>query len=71
MYGRFGSTVTVLSGCVALTLANVASYWTVKMSLAWIALTYGALNGAAVGVVYSVPILVGCQWFPNGKGLVS
>lgn len=70
-YRRFGCLVTMSVGCVALTGATLISYLTAKASLVWIAVTYGALNGAGTGFVYSVPILVGYKWFPNFKGLVS
>ncbi len=33
-------------------------------------LTYGAIVGIGVGIIYGVPISVVAKWFPNKKGLV-
>lgn len=38
-------------------------------SLPVLVLTYGAIAGAGVGIVYGVPIAVVAKWFPDRKGL--
>ncbi|XP_037077941.1 oxalate:formate antiporter-like [Pollicipes pollicipes] len=70
-YRRFGPRLTIAVGSVVSTAGIALANLAVDKSLAWVEVTYGFLNGLGVGLVYTVPILVGYKWFPKNKGLVS
>lgn len=71
LYRKYGPRVVIVTGCLLSSGAIALTSLTVKTSIWWLTLTYGALNGCGVGFVYGVPLLVGYRWFPHNKGLVS
>ncbi|XP_037088871.1 monocarboxylate transporter 9-like [Pollicipes pollicipes] len=71
LYQRYGPRSVVLLGSVMASGAIALTSLTVDSSLLWVTMTYSVLNGLGVGLVYSVPMLVGHRWFPDRKGLVN
>ncbi|XP_037084343.1 L-lactate transporter-like [Pollicipes pollicipes] len=71
LYERCGPRLVVLLGSVVASGATALTSVSVKTSLMWVIMTYGVMNGVGMGLVYTVPLLVGCKWFPNSKGRVS
>ncbi len=41
------------------------------MAFLWIALTYGVIGGAGIGLAYVCPIAALVKWFPDIKGLIT
>lgn len=41
------------------------------MGFLWIALTYGVIGGAGIGLAYVCPIAALVKWFPDIKGLIT
>ncbi|MBD2595099.1 OFA family MFS transporter [Nostoc spongiaeforme FACHB-130] len=64
---RFGSRKITAVGGVIMGLGYVLS--SLDGNLQLLTLTYGAIAGAGVGIVYGVPLAVIAKWFPDKKGI--
>ncbi|OCQ89061.1 MFS transporter [Nostoc sp. MBR 210] len=64
---RFGSRKITAFGGVIMGLGYVLS--SLDGNLQLLTLTYGAIAGAGVGIVYGVPLAVIAKWFPDKKGI--
>lgn len=47
------------------------TYYTVKVSLFMVILTYGLLSGLGISLAYVSPLACGMQWYPHRKGLIN
>ena len=56
----------LLAGLVDIIFADNA-----LMAFLWIALTYGVIGGAGIGLAYVCPIAALVKWFPDIKGLIT
>ncbi len=64
---RYGATkVTAVGGTVVGLGYFLSSF---ANSIPLLIVTYGAIAGAGIGIVYGVPIAVTAKWFPDRKGL--
>ncbi|WP_310484177.1 OFA family MFS transporter [Chamaesiphon sp. VAR_48_metabat_403] len=64
---RYGaSKVTAVGGTIVGLGYFLSSF---ANSIPLLIITYGAIAGAGIGVVYGVPIAVTAKWFPDRKGL--
>ncbi|MBU7581890.1 MAG: OFA family MFS transporter [Nostoc sp. TH1S01] len=64
---RFGSRMITAVGGVIMGLGYILS--SLNGNLQLLAITYGAIAGAGVGIVYGVPLAVIAKWFPDKKGI--
>jgi MFS transporter, OFA family, oxalate/formate antiporter len=64
---RYGATTITAVGGAIVGLGYFLSSFATSIPL--LAITYGAIAGAGVGIVYGVPIAVTAKWFPDRKGL--
>jgi MFS transporter, OFA family, oxalate/formate antiporter len=64
---RYGATTVTAVGGVIVGLGYFLSSFATSIPL--LAITYGVIAGAGVGIVYGVPIAVTAKWFPDRKGL--
>jgi MFS family permease len=64
---RFGTRRTTALGAVVVGLGYILSSF--AGGIGALAVTYGAVGGTGIGIVYGVPILVMSRWFPDRKGL--
>ncbi len=64
---RYGATTVTAVGGVVVGLGYFLSSFATSIPL--LAITYGVIAGAGVGIVYGVPIAVTAKWFPDLKGL--
>jgi MFS transporter, OFA family, oxalate/formate antiporter len=64
---RYGATTVTAVGGAIVGLGYFLSSFATSIPL--LAITYGAIAGAGVGIVYGVPIAVTAKWFPDRKGL--
>ena len=77
---KYGNRVSITLGGSLLCLAMLLSYWSVNNFYAF-CLTFGLLNGIAVGLIYSAPLTAGCnhsfdlyiamKWFPKNRGFAN
>ncbi|MBD2301870.1 OFA family MFS transporter [Nostoc sp. FACHB-87] len=64
---RFGSRTITAVGGVIMGLGYILS--SLDGNLQLLTVTYGAIAGAGVGIVYGVPLAVIAKWFPDKKGI--
>jgi MFS family permease len=64
---RIGVRKITAIGAIVMGLGYILSSFATSLPL--LVLTYGAIAGAGVGIVYGVPIAVVAKWFPDRKGL--
>jgi MFS transporter, OFA family, oxalate/formate antiporter len=64
---RYGATTVTAVGGLIVGLGYFLSSFATSIPL--LAITYGVIAGAGVGIVYGVPIAVTAKWFPDLKGL--
>ncbi|WP_228058653.1 OFA family MFS transporter [Nostoc sp. LEGE 06077] len=64
---RFGTRRITAVGGVIMGLGYILS--SLNGNLQVLALTYGVIAGAGVGIVYGVPLAVIAKWFPDKKGI--
>ncbi|MBD2487838.1 OFA family MFS transporter [Aulosira sp. FACHB-615] len=64
---RFGSRTITSVGGVIMGLGYILS--SLDGNLQLLTVTYGAIAGAGVGIVYGVPLAVIAKWFPDKKGI--
>ncbi|CAL1545164.1 unnamed protein product [Lymnaea stagnalis] len=68
---RFGPKLTALLGGWCMSLGVMLTYFAVKQSFVLTIITYGAVFGFGIGIVYSIPLACSMRWFPERKGLVN
>lgn len=64
---RFGPRRIIAVGAMIMGLGYVASGFV--QNIGSMMVTYGAIAGAGVGIVYGVPLAVIAKWFPDQKGI--
>jgi MFS family permease len=64
---RIGTRITTAIGGIVVGLGYILSSFATQVE--FLALTYGAIAGIGVGIVYGVPMVVASRWFPDKKGL--
>ena len=77
---KYGNRVSITLGGSLLCLAMLLSYWSVNNFYTF-CLTFGLLNGIAVGLIYSAPLTAGfiqiiisyiaMKWFPKNRGFAN
>ncbi|KAF0297411.1 Monocarboxylate transporter 13 [Amphibalanus amphitrite] len=68
---RFGPRLTILAGSVLCSVGMALTCLTVQTSFATTTLSYGLMSGVGIGLAYTSPLMVGYQWFPHNRGVVS
>ncbi|KAH9498550.1 hypothetical protein Btru_007039 [Bulinus truncatus] len=68
---RIGPKLTALLGGWCMSLGVMLTYFAIKQSFALTIITYGAVFGFGIGIVYAIPLACSMRWFPERKGLVN
>ncbi|KAF0297410.1 Oxalate:formate antiporter [Amphibalanus amphitrite] len=68
---RFGPRLTILAGSVLSSVGMALTCLTIQTSFAATTLSYGLMCGFGVGLAYTTPMVMGHEWFPHNRGMVS
>ncbi|HNR12981.1 MAG TPA: OFA family MFS transporter [Thermodesulfobacteriota bacterium] len=64
---KYGPRTVAIAGGIIVGLGWILSKY--ASDITFMTVTYGAIAGAGVGIVYGAPIAVSTRWFPDKKGL--
>ena len=65
---RLGSRLTCLLGCLVFSSGVALTYYTVRVSVGAVVVTYGCMVGVGMALAYIPPLGCAMRWFPARKG---